>query len=87
MINPRAVAIIRQERADALRRKALAAAANRLEATAPAPDPAPRLRTGKRTQQAIAALQNLRRDISLGIAHADLLDRVDDELFKLKRPK
>lgn len=84
-VNPRAAATIRQERADALRQKALAAAAKRLEATAAAPTPGPRLRTGKRTAQAITALQNLRRDISLGIAHADLLDRVDDELFKLKR--
>jgi len=49
-VNPRALAVIRQERADALRRKALAAAANRLEATAGQPtDKPPRLRTGKRT--------------------------------------
>ena len=45
----------------------------------------PRLRTGRRTQQAIDALQSLRRDISIGLPAAALIDRIDDELFKLKR--
>jgi len=87
-VNPRALAVIRQERADALRRKALAAAANRLEATAGQPmDKTPRLRTGKRTAEAIAALQSLRRDISIGLPAEALIDRIDDVLFRLKRSK
>lgn len=47
--------------------------------------PEKRLRTGRRTQQAIDALLNLRNDVSLGLPAAALLDRIDDELFKLKR--
>lgn len=43
--------------------------------------------TAQRTQQAIDALVNLRRDILIGLPPAALLDRIDDELFKLKRPK
>lgn len=41
-------------------------------------------RTGKRTQQAIDALRNLRTDIALGLPRDALLERIDDELFKLK---
>jgi len=86
--NPRALAVIRQERADALRRKALAAAARRLEATASPPTDKPaRLRTGRRTAEAIAALQSLRRDISIGLPAEALIDRIDDVLFRLKRSK
>jgi hypothetical protein len=84
-VNPRALAVIRQERADALRRKALAAAANRLEASAGRENPSTRLRTGKRTAEAIAALQSLRRDISIGLPAEALIDRIDDVLFRLKR--
>lgn len=87
-VNPRALAVIRRERADALRRKALAAATNRLEATASQPvDKPQRLRTGKRTAEAITALQSLRRDISIGLPAAALIDRIDDVLFRLKRSK
>ncbi len=86
MTNPRALVVIRQERADVLRRKALAAAANRLEASASQPtDKPPRLRTGKRTAEAITALQSLRRDISIGLPAEALIDRIDDVLFRLKR--
>lgn len=85
MTNPRALAVIRQERADALRRKALAAAARRLEATAGQPDKPPRLRTGKRTAEAITALQSLRRDISIGLPAEALIDRIDDVLFRLRK--
>ena len=46
---------------------------------------APRPRTGRRTQQAIDALLRLRTEIALGAAHADLLERIDDELFSLRR--
>ena len=84
-INPRALAVIRQERADALRRKALAAAAKRLEATASQPDKPARLRTGKRTAEAITALQSLRNDIFIGLPRDALIDRIDDVLFRLKR--
>jgi hypothetical protein len=86
-MNPRALAVIRQERADALRRKALTAAANRLEASAgqPVKPATQRLRTGKRTAEAIAALQSLRRDISIGLPAEALIDRIDDVLFRLKR--
>ena len=45
----------------------------------------PRLRTGRRTQQAIDALLRLRTEIALGAPHADLLERVDDALYSLKR--
>jgi len=84
-VNPRALAVIRQERADALRRKALAAAADRLEASAGQSAPDPKLRTGKRTAEAITALQSLRRDISIGLPAEALIDRIDDVLFRLKR--
>lgn len=45
----------------------------------------PRPRTGRRTQQAIDALLNLRNEISLGRPHKALLERIDDELFKLRK--
>lgn len=47
----------------------------------------PKLRTGRRTAQAIAALVNLRADIAAGLPAVALLDRVDDELFRLKSGK
>ena len=68
-INPQAKATIKAARAAAAQR-----AANE-----------PKLRTGRRTQQAIDALLNLRNDVALGLPAAALLDRIDDELFKLKR--
>ena len=88
-VNPRALAVIRQERADALRRKALAAAVARLEATVSGakPEVTTRLRTGKRTAEAIAALQSLRRDISIGLPAEALIDRIDDVLYRLTRSK
>lgn len=48
-------------------------------------DAAHRPRVGKLTAQAIAALQRLRRDIQIGVPPEALLDRIDDELFRLKR--
>lgn len=48
---------------------------------------ASQLRTGRRTAQAIAALMHLRTDILAGVGPVSLVDRIDDELFKLrKRP-
>ena len=54
----------------AIARRAAAGARAALDAAQP------RLRTGRRTQQAIDAL---------GAPHADLLERVDDALYSLKK--
>ncbi len=69
-----------------IRANAAEGAALQRQANAPRP-PAVRshLRTGRRTAQAIAALVNLRADIALGLPASALIDRIDDELFKLKR--
>jgi hypothetical protein len=77
--NP-AIATIKAARAASAQRRAL----ERLEATAAKPV-AVTPRTGRRTQQAIDALICLRRDVALGLPREALLDRIDDELFKLKR--
>lgn len=45
----------------------------------------PRPRTGRRTQQAIDALLRLRVEIALGTPHASLLERIDDELYSLRK--
>ena len=68
-INPRAAATIRAARAAAAQRQANV----------------PKPRTGRRTQQAIDALINLRTDVSLGLPRAALLERIDDELHRLKK--
>jgi len=63
----------------AIARRAAAGARAALDAAQP------RLRTGRRTQQAIDALLRLRTEIALGAPHADLLERVDDALYSLKK--
>lgn len=68
-MNPAAAATIRAARAAKAQRQANE----------------PKPRTGRRTQQAIDALLCLRRDIALGLPTTALLERVDDELFKLKK--
>lgn len=45
----------------------------------------PKPRTGRRTRQAIEALHNLRNDIALGLPPKALIERIDDELFKLTK--
>ena len=49
------------------------------------PKPGPHPRTGRRTQQAIDALLNLRRDISIGLPAEALIDRIDDVLYRLTK--
>ncbi len=70
-MNPAALSTIRAARAAKAQR----------EANAPKP------RTGRRTAQAIAALRNLRNDLALGLPPAALIERIDDELFKLTKGK
>lgn len=68
-MNPIAAATIRDARAAAAQRQVNV----------------PKPRTGRRTQQAIDALINLRTDISLGLPRAALLERIDDQLHRLKK--
>lgn len=44
-----------------------------------------RPRTGRKTAMAIEALKRLRRDILIGVPPESLVDRIDDELFKLEK--
>ena len=77
-MTPKTVATIRAARAAAAQREA------NEKARAPA---IPRPRTGKRTAEAITALQSLRRDISIGLPAEALIDRIDDVLYRLARSK
>ncbi len=75
-MTPKTVATIRAARAAAAQREA-----NEKSKAAATLRP----RTGKRTAEAIAALQSLRRDISVGVPAASLIDRIDDVLYRLTK--